>query len=51
MSKEAVFTMKLETELRDAFMADARSRSSGIANRRELMKRFSSASVEEKRLR
>ena len=40
MAKEAVFTMKLEPELRDAFMAAAKGRSSGVADRARVHERY-----------
>ncbi len=50
MSKEAVFTMKLETELRDAFMADAAELDRPASQIvRELMKDYLSKREEEKR--
>ena len=50
MSKEAVFTMKLEPELRDAFMADAVEVDRPASQiMRELMKDYLAMREEEKR--
>ena len=50
MAKEAVFTMKLEPELRDAFMAEAAAMDRPASQIvRELMKEFIDRRDEEKR--
>ena len=50
MAKEAVFTMKLEPELRDAFMADAAEVDRPASQiMRELMKDYLAKREEEKR--